>query len=126
MKKIIFVFMLTIFFGTVYSQENSDIFSQIGQIFVKSDYQQLSDLFATTLDVTVENNDGTYGKQQALVLMKEFFKNNKIASFKIKHKGSSNERTHYAVCDMIGQEKKWSVYVLLDQDSKIIQLQIEE
>lgn len=126
MKKFVTIAIILFFAIHLSAQESDDIFNRIGQTFIKNDFQKLSDFFSNTLDITVESNDGTYGKQQAIVLMKEFFNHHKIASFKIKHKGSSNERTHYAVCNMSSGVENWSVYILLDQKSKIIQLQIEK
>jgi hypothetical protein len=58
--------------------------------------------------------------------MKAFLTNNKTISIKMKHQGASNERTHYAVYDLKTKNKNWSVYILLNKDSHIIQLQIED
>ena len=110
----------------VNAQTDAKVFNSIISCFQKNDSQQLSNKFANNIDLTVSEADGTYSKQQASIIIKSFFEDHKTTSFKIKHKGASNERTHYAVGDLISGKKKWSVYILLDKESKIIQLQIED
>jgi len=126
MKNILFPIILILFSSGLFSQNNQDSFGLIAKYFMNNDSKSLGTQMANTLDLSIGTNDGTFGKQQAMVLLKEFFLKNKIKAFKIKHKGASNERTHYAVCDIQSEQKKWSVYILLNKESKIIQLQIED
>jgi len=126
MKYIIIILTIVFSSQSVYSQNEDKVFHSISEIFIQNDMQKLSSYFANTLDLTLEDEDGTYGKQQALVLIKDFFKTHKTKSFIVKHKGSSNERTRYAVCELISNTTTYSVYILLNKQSKIIQLQIEE
>ena len=125
MKKFLPIIILILFIGTTSAQTANQVFNSITETFIQNDYQKLSDHFAHNLDIMIGSNDGTYGKQQASILMKDFFEKNKTSSFKINHKGSSNERTQYAVCEMKSGNKLWSVYILLNKQFKIIQLQIE-
>lgn len=124
MKNIIFPILLILFSSTAFSQDTT--FDIISKTFLKKDSQGLGNQMANTLDLSIGNDDGTFGKQQAIVLLKDFFTKNDIKTFKIKHQGASNERTHYAVCDIKTDHKQWSVYILLNKESKIIQLQIED
>jgi hypothetical protein len=125
MKKLLHISLIILLFGQAYAQE-SDTFTTISSYFQQNDYEKLSNQFAQNLDLTIGEIDGTYGKQQASVLMKAFLTNNKTISIKMKHQGASNERTHYAVYDLKTKNKNWSVYILLNKDSHIIQLQIED
>jgi len=126
MKTFLQIIIIAFSIGQLQAQTDSSIFNSISVFFQQNDSDKLADQFAETLDLTIGDTDGTYGKQQATILIKSFFSENKTTSFIIKHKGASNERTHYAVCDLISGNKNWSVYILLGKDSKIIQLQIEE
>lgn len=125
MRNLLSTIIVFLIIGTTYAQTGHQVFSTIAEDFKSNNYQKLSEHFANTLDITIETNDGTYGKQQASILVKDFFEKNKTSSFVIQHKGSSNERTQYAVCELVSGKKTWSVYILLDKQSKIIQLQIE-
>lgn len=126
MKIFLQIILITFIIGQTRAQSDVQIFNSITTFFQQNDYEKLASQFAETLDLTIEDTDGTYSKQQATVLIKSFFNENKTTSFIIKHKGASNERTHYAVCDLKSAHKSWSVYILLGKDSRIIQLQIEE
>lgn len=126
MKYFLLSILLLVSSQSLMAQSGEQTFDKISKTFLKNDYKSLGSYFANTLDLIIETNDGTYGKQQALMILKDFFEKNKISHFKIKHNGSSNERTYYAVCDMSSSNKSWSVYILLNTDSQIIQLQIEE
>lgn len=126
MKYYLLSILLMISAQSIKAQSGEKTFNEIAKCFLANDFKALGNHFADNLDLIIENNDGTYGKQQAMMMLKEFFTQNKITHFKIKHNGSSNERTYYAVCDMTGSKKSWRLYILLNNDSKIIQLQIEE
>ena len=126
MKKLLFISLIILLFGQSYAQSDSNVFNSITNYFLQNDYKKLSDQFAEILDLTIGEIDGTYGKQQASVLIKAFFLDHKTISIKMKHQGASNERTHYAVYDLKTKNKNWSVYILLDKNSHIIQLQIED
>jgi len=126
MKKALLLSLIVLFFGSVQSQSNNQLFSDIADSFRQNDDKRLSNKFAQTLDLTIGDTDGTYSKQHASVLIKKFFTKHHISSFTIKHQGSSNNKTHYAVCYLESGDARWRVYILLDNHSKIIQLQIEE
>jgi len=126
MKYFILSLILILSTQSLFAQSGEKTFNGISDCFMKNDYKNLGKHFAATMDLIIENNDGTFGKQQAMMMLKDFFDQNKISQFKIKHQGSSNERTFYAICSMASSKKNWSVYILLNNQSKIIQLQIEE
>jgi len=126
MKKLIIISIIFLSINHIQAQPDTNIFNSITTFFQQNNYEKLSNQFAQTLDLSIEDIDGTYGKEQATVLIKAFLKKNKTSSIILKHQGASNERTHYAVYALKSDKKAWSVYVLLGKDSKIIQLQIEE
>lgn len=107
------------------AQSNS-VFNEIADSFIKNNADAISSKFAETLDLSLESTDGTFGKQQASVVLKDFLSKNKIKSFKIKHNGASNERTEYAIAEMKSPNDTWSVYILINTNKKITQLQIEK
>lgn len=113
-------------FHVLSNAQDTKVFDEIANLFKKNDVAAISDKFAETLDLSIGSTDGTFGKQQASVVFKEFLSNNKIESFKIKHKGASNKRTQYSISEMKSRAKVWSVYVLINTNNKITQLQIEE
>jgi len=106
--------------------QDSDVFNKIAKSFKNNDATSISSIFAETLDLNIGTTDGTFGKEQASIVLKDFLEKNKINTFTIKHKGASNERTQYSISVMKSNNKEWSVYVLINTDKKITQLQIED
>jgi|GEM_PF-6531860 hypothetical protein len=126
MKKII-VLLVLLFPGTVMiAQDKKDVFDDISQAFLTNDSQRIGNNLAQSIDISILTNDGTFGKPQATVLIKDFLQSNNVSSFTIKHKGSSNDLTQYAVCNMTSGQINWRVYILVNKELKIIQLQIEK
>lgn len=120
------LFTLFIAIHTIGLAQDAGLFNDIADSFIKNDAASINQHFAETLDLSIGSTDGTFGKQQASVVLKEFLSKNKIESFNIKHKGASNKRTQYSISEMKSKDKKWSVYVLINTYNKITQLQIEE
>lgn len=106
--------------------QDAQAFNEIAKSFANNDAASISSHYAETLDMNIGNTDGTFGKAQASVVLKDFLAKNKITSFTIKHQGASNERTQYSISIMKSKDKEWSVYILINTDKKITQLQIEE
>ena len=89
------------------------------------DYSSLSDLFSASVDLTIRDTDGIFSKAQAKGVLKSFFENDKPKSFQVKHQGSSNDGTVYAIGLYISNKGSYRVYALF-KNAKIVQLQIEE
>lgn len=125
MKKILIILLITLGAAGVGMAQGQDrVFQQLAQAFQQGDHQTVSNAFASTLDVSINHKDGSYGKQQATALLRDFFSQNRPSGFSIKHTGASQGQSYYAVCEMQSQMNKWQVYLLLNTNYKIIQLKI--
>lgn len=51
---------------------------------------QLSKYFDTRVDVSVPGKSDNYSKSQAELILKDFFANNEVKGFQVKHKGKQN------------------------------------
>ncbi len=108
------------------SAQDTKLFNELSRSFKNNDSEAISVHFSESLDLAIESTDGTFGQKQASIILKDFFSKNKIVSFNISHKGSSNEKTQYSIAEMKSDKKEWNVYILINTRSKITQLQIEE
>lgn len=99
-------------------------FQQLANSFKQADYQSVSNVFANTLDVSIDHKEGTYGKSQATALLRDFFSQHRPTDFTIKHTGASQGQSYYAVCEMKLQMNTLQVYILLNSQQQIIQLKI--
>jgi hypothetical protein len=108
----------------VHSQA-AGVSKKIAEYFNANDHQSISALFADHLDLSIESQSASYSKEQASKVLRDFFGSHKITSYKVLHKGFSNEKLHYSIANMKSKDINWSVYILINTDNKITQLQIE-
>ena len=54
------------------------------------DAAELSGYFDDNIELTLPDKANSYSKAQAIVILKDFFSNNVIKNFEVKHKGNNN------------------------------------
>ena len=124
-RKFLVILLIGIFTIPVTAQSLESTIKQMSEAIRTANYSGLSDLFSSTVDLTIKDTDGIFSKTQAKGVLKSFFENDKPKSFQIKHKGSSNDGTVYAIGLYVSVDKTYRVYALF-KNAKIVQLQIEE
>lgn len=73
---------------TIFSSFNLQ--SEIDQVIdalQTGDATELSKFFDENVELTLPEKSDNYSKAQALLIMKDFFSNNSVKSFELKHKG---------------------------------------
>jgi len=128
-RKILIFLLLSIFATPLTAQPFEDAVSQMKKAFSAGNYSSLSNLFSDSVDLTVRDTDGIFSKTQAKGVLKNFFEKNQPKSFQIKHQGSSNDGTVYAIGLYVSNMGSYRVYALFKEmagSAKIVQLQIEE
>lgn len=76
---------------------------------------ELSKYFDTNIDITLFNKEDMYSKIQAELIVKDFFQKNPPTSFKIIHKGASNQGSEYAIGSLITSFGSFRTYIYLKQ-----------
>jgi hypothetical protein len=117
------------FFGVTPPQE-ADLMTKISLALNAGDASKLAAHFNTPVDLVIPGNEGSYSKKQAEQIVKAFFIAQPVKSFKMEHKGTSDDGSQY----MIGTHKSttgkvFRVYILIKAgsvESLIQQLQFEE
>ena len=108
----------------------NDVTSKITSAIKQSNATALAGYFSNTVDLEAGSTDGNFSKNQAEVILKDFFSNHKAASFSVNHNGASNDGSKYIIGSYKStNNKKFRVYVLLkNMDNKLLitQLQFEE
>jgi len=91
-----------------------DIIDDIASVIKNGNSSRLAVFFSSTINLTVLDNDGTYSKTQAEMIMKDFFTKNPPQNFIIKQRGSSNEGSMFAIGSYISLNgKSFRTYFLL-------------
>jgi hypothetical protein len=133
MKSLFHIFSTIILINLISFQAKSvqaqDIVSdEVIEAITKGNASELSKLFNSTIDINIPENEGTYSKNQAEIIVKKFFKKNPVTKFTINHSGSSNDGSKYSIGTYISNDKTYRVYFLLKKTSEkyfVQQLQFE-
>jgi hypothetical protein len=123
------LFLPVMFFGNVPPQQ-ADLMAKISEALNAGDAAKLATHFNTTVDLTIPGNDGSYSKKQAEQIVKAFLASQPVQSFKMDHKGTSNDGSQYMIGTLKASSGKvFRVYILIKNGSSeglIQQLQFEE
>lgn len=91
----------------------NDIITEISTAIKSGVASNVSQYFNSTLDLTTPDNEGTYSKTQAEMILKDFFTKNPPASFIINHQGSSVDGSQYAIGTYVSGTVSYRTYFLL-------------
>lgn len=114
--------------SSILAQDSDQVLKSVQSGFAKGSASQLAVWFNATIDLEIPNSEGSYQNKQAEIILDKFFEKHPVKSFKLNHKGSSDNGSKY----MIGtytSDKSYRVYVLLklsDNKLRISNIQLEE
>ena len=112
-----------------HAQSDENIVDKISTAIKAADAKKVAEYFYSTINLEVGEVDGSYSKKQAEMILEDFFKKEPVKSFVIKHKGSSNNGSKYAIGNYKSESKEFRVYFLLKKEKNSLllhQLQFEE
>lgn len=97
-------------------------FSVIAKAINEGNIEKLSSFFDENVELTLLEDDGLFGKDQATQLIKRFFDKNPPKSFKLVHQGTNNKGLHYCIGDMLtaSGETFRVCYYLKEIDGKFV------
>ena len=133
MKSLVYIYSILILISLIGFQAKSvqsqdSVSDKVTEAISEGDASELSKLFNSTIDINIPENDGTYSKNQAEIIVKKFFKKNPVTKFSINHSGSSNDGSKYSIGTYLSNDKTYRVYFLLKKTLEkyfIQQLQFE-
>lgn len=107
----------------------NDLSREVIAALKTGDAQGLSQHLAAMIDLNIPGYDGTYSKQQATRILKDFFGRNKIKDFKLVKKGAETTESNYIFGTLETQASTFQCYLLMKKTSSeeyIQQIKIEE
>lgn len=90
---------------------------------------EVSKYFNPMVDLSLPGSDDTYSKTQAGQILKEFFSQNVVKSFKVSKQGSSADGSTYCIGTLEAGGKSYRVYYLIKPvagKNLVQQLQVQE
>jgi hypothetical protein len=76
---------------------SGDVFESMNNAVSKGDFKTISTFFGSTVDITILTQEDVYSNIQAEQIIKDFFLKNPPKSFRVIHKGSSNENIAFTI-----------------------------
>ena len=126
------VVLLLLFIGTskLSAQQDDQVIKQVHKAMKEANAKNLATFFHSTVDLEVDETDGNFSKNQAEMIIREFFSKNPVKTCTIKHQGSSNDGSKYIIGLYTSKSNTgYRVYILLkrsDAGLRINQMQFEE
>jgi hypothetical protein len=99
------------------SPSGDEVINDISDAIGKMDAKKLSDYFSSTIDLEMNEINGSYSKAQAEVILSDFFKNNPVLSFTVNHKGDSDDGSKYFIGTYKTNARNYRIYGLLKKES---------
>ncbi|MCE3007324.1 MAG: DUF4783 domain-containing protein [Bacteroidetes bacterium] len=117
MRKLIYLIAICLPFAAqpVQAQGTQEVFAQIERSIAGANASSLSAYFGSQVEVTINDQDNVYSKDQATFVIKEFFQDHPVRSFKILHTGSSNN-TYYAVGEYYSTRGRYDTNVFIKKN----------
>ncbi|MFH0865852.1 MAG: DUF4783 domain-containing protein [Bacteroidota bacterium] len=116
MKRIAAIVLVLIVTSTIFASfvfRQYDIITDIAGAIKNGNSADVAKYFNTTIDLTVPDNEGTYSKTQAELILKDFFSKNPPSAFTVNHNGSSNDGSLYAIGTYTADSGSYRTYFLL-------------
>ncbi|MFW5793618.1 MAG: DUF4783 domain-containing protein [Bacteroidota bacterium] len=106
------------------------LINEIASAIKKGSAGNLSNHFASSIELLLPGNEGTYSRKQAEVMLRSFFNKNQSNGFSVNHRGSSRDGSKYAIGTYKAKNgKSFRAYYLVKKVSnsfQLHQLQFEE
>lgn len=133
MKTALNILLLLIFTASpcmLFSQQESQVIDQVHKAIREANAGNLAQYFHSSVDLELGDTDGNFSKNQAEMIVKDFFAKNPVKTYTVKHKGSSDDGSKYIIGLYLAKNnREYRVYILLKQQDaglRINQLQFEE
>ena len=90
----------------------ADSFDDVVGAIKISNAREISKFMNSSVELTINNNEGVYSKQQAEIMLKNFFSQNSFKSIAIQHRGVSPD-AKYAIANYETSQGKYRVYIFM-------------
>ena len=125
--KIVFFTLLLASLLPQLKAQNTEVPTEIIAALNQGDGAKLSTYFNNNVELAIGNKNDVFSKQQAAGIVVDFFKTNKVLSFKLLHQGNK-EAASFAIGEIKTNSTNYRVYILTRKSGNQIiiqQLRIE-
>lgn len=116
MKNLILLISCTLFFFTVQAQNSRPPMEDVVNAIKNNRIEDMSKYFDNIVPVTINNTQTIYSRNQAEVVLKDFFDRNIPKDFLIMDNGSPNNTSKFIIGSLITPSgTKYNIYILMKQ-----------
>lgn len=124
MKNFILLVTCTFFLLTGYAQSNRSPMEDVVNAIKNNRIEDMSKYFDNIVPVTINNTQTIYSRNQAEVVLKDFFDKNLPKDFLIMDNGSPNTTSKFIIGTLLTPAgAKYNVYILMKQKDSNYYLQ---
>lgn len=112
-----------------YFSYNIDINEDIAIAIKAGNSKDISKYFSETIDLKILDKEDVYSKQQAELILKDFFAKNMVKKYTVVHKSVAKNDTQYTIGSLETAKGKYRIYFLLKKSKEkmfIQQFRIEQ
>jgi len=82
----------------------------------------LSKFFDNNVELTLPEKSDSYSKAQAQIILRDFFANNGVKGFEVKHKSDTDQRGAYFIGNLLSKSGKYrtTVYMRMKGDKQVV------
>lgn len=92
-----FFYLQMLLFLIVPATSFADPIDKIAELIRQGNIHELSKLFASSVDITIQEEENVYSQAQAELIFNKFFDQNKLKTVQILHKVNSNQNYRFGV-----------------------------
>lgn len=83
---------------------------------------ELSKYFDSNVELTLPEKSDSYSKAQAQLILRDFFANNGVKGFEVKHKSDNDQRGAYFIGNLLSKSGKYrtTVYMRSKNDKQFV------
>jgi hypothetical protein len=129
LKLIALICPFFLFLGFVASPGPEETATQVTAAIQAGNAMEVAKNFNAMIDLTLPGYDDTFSKAQAGQILKDFFTQNPVKSFKITRQGSSPDGSQYTIGSLEAGKKIFRVYFIIKSangQNLVQQLQLQE
>ena len=108
---------------------NAQQSKQIAEAFKAGNAVSLTNHFSSSVELNLPKHKGIFQKDQAKMILKEFFELYPPKSFELKHKGGSERKSRFEIGKLKSGPREFRTYLFYNSvggNVQIIELRIEE
>lgn len=94
--------------------EFTDVAKEVTKGIEKGSAREIARHFGAAIDLKLPGNEGTYSRNQAELILRNFFSRNPVKSFEVQHQGPSRDGSVYVIGTYTSKNgKSYRVYYLM-------------